>query len=154
AALAAFLLRERIDFLAAEFVNVRVQHAHERQIAIAFGEVQPVTDDEEIGDFKPDVVRLHVFKAAPGFVEQNAGADAARFENAQLAEHPVKGPARIENVVHQQHVAAADVEPQFLGDHQFAGFGAGAIAGNPNEIKPKWQRKIANQIRQKHDGPV
>ncbi len=60
------------DLFADFLVNVRVQHADERQIAVTLGKIKPVTDDKKIGNFKADVIRLHLFHAARRFVEQHA----------------------------------------------------------------------------------
>ena len=108
------------DLLAGLLVNVRMQHPDERQIAIALREVQSVAHDEEVGDFEPHIVRFHRFHAARRFVQQHARLDPARLEGAELAQHAVERLARVENVIHQQHIAPSHVEPQFLGKDEVA----------------------------------
>ena len=48
----------------------------------------------------------------------------------------------------------AHVQPQFLCEHQFAGFHAGAIAGDADEIQAQRQDKAPDQVRQEHDRAV
>ena len=43
--------------------------------------------------------------------------------------------AGIENIVHQQHIPTVNVDAQFLGENQIAGFRARAVARYANEIQ-------------------
>src|SRR5262245_35954605 len=79
-------------------VNVRMQHSDEGQITVTFGKIEAVADDEKVGYFKSDIIRLDVLNAAGGFVEQHAGLDPARFERAQFFEHAGQGFAGIEDI--------------------------------------------------------
>ena len=133
---------------------MRVQHADERQVAVTLGKVQPVADDEQIRNLEADVIRIHFFHAARGLVQQHADFDPARLERADFWQHAAHGLAGVEDVVHQQHVAPADVEPQLLGEDQFAGFRAGAVAGNAYEIQAQRQVQMPDQIREEHHGAV
>ena len=74
--------------------------------------------------------------AARRLVQQHTGLDATRLERAKFGDHPAHGAARVQNVIHQQHVTTAHVEPQFLGENEIARFRARAVAGNPDEIEP------------------
>ena len=47
-----FKAARQADFL----VNVRMQHADERQIAVTLGKIKPVTDHKKIGDLEADVI--------------------------------------------------------------------------------------------------
>ena len=75
------------DVLGNFLVNVRVQHADEREIAVTLGKIKPVSDDKMIGNLKAHVIGLDVFHAAGGLVEQHAGLDAARLERLELGNH-------------------------------------------------------------------
>src|SRR5262245_43183660 len=66
------------------FVNVLAQHSDERQISVAFREIQPITDHEEIRNFETNVIRTHGLCAARFFVQENARFEAIRLESAQL----------------------------------------------------------------------
>ena len=57
------------DLLAGLFVNMRVQHADEGQIAVTLREIQAVADDKLVRYREPDVIGLDLFKAPRGFVE-------------------------------------------------------------------------------------
>src|ERR1019366_6502250 len=138
------------DFL----VNVRVQHAHEREIAVTLGKIKSVADDKKIGDFKAHEIRLHVVRAARGLVQQHAGLDAARLEQLQLGQDTAHGFAGVENVIHQQDVAATHIQPQFLGEYQVARFGAEAVTGHADEIEAQWQVQMPDQIREEQHGAV
>jgi len=65
-------------------VNVRVQNAYERKIAIALRKIKPVADDKKIGNLKADVIGADFFDAAAWFVEQHADFYTARFERANF----------------------------------------------------------------------
>ena len=62
--------------------------------------------------------------AAGGLVQQHTGPDAAGFERPQFGNDTAQGFASVQDVVHQQHVAPAHVQAEFLGEYQFAGFRA------------------------------
>ena len=142
------------DLLGGLLVNVRMQHPHERQIAKTLREVQSVADHEEVGDFKPHIVRFHRLDAPRRLVQQHARLDPARFESLELAQHTVERFSRVENVIHQQHIAPAHVEPQFFGKDEVPGFGARAVAGDADEVQPQGEREVPNQIGQEHHRPV
>ena len=96
------------------------QDTDEGKVAKAFVGIHAVADDEIIGDFQARVIGLYRFNAAGGFVQQHTDADAPRLERAQLGQHLGQGAAGVEDVVHQEHVTAADIEAQFLGKDEFA----------------------------------
>src|SRR6185295_10940051 len=98
-----------------------------RQVAIAFRKVQAITDHKIIGYVEADVVRLDIFDTPRRFVQQDTGLNTARLEHAQLAEDAIQGFAGVQNVVHQQDIAAADIQAQFFRKDKFAGFSACAV---------------------------
>src|SRR5665213_2486992 len=71
------LLDDALDGL---LVNVRMQHADERQVAVTLREVKAVADDKKIRNLKTDKIRLHLMRPARGLVEQHASFNAARLE--------------------------------------------------------------------------
>src|SRR5271166_1208118 len=52
----------------------RRHQADIRQIAIALGEVHPVTDDKQVGDGESDVIGFDLLHAPRGLVEQRGNA--------------------------------------------------------------------------------
>ena len=121
---------------------------------IPLGEIQSIADHKIIWNFKADIIRFDIFHAARRFVQENAGFDPARLERLQFAEHASHRFAGIQNIVHQQHVASAHVEPQFFGEKQIAGFHAETIAGNADKIQAQRQIEAPDQIREEHDRAV
>jgi hypothetical protein len=73
---------------------------------------------------------------------------------AQFGADAEEGFARVQNVIHQQHVASADIQAQFLGEDQVGRFRPAAVAGDADEIQAQGQRKPAEQIGQKDDRAV
>src|SRR5690242_16745419 len=97
-----------------------MQHADKRQVAVAFSKIKPVTDNEQVGNLKPNVVGGDVTAPARRLVQQHTGFDATRFEVAQLGQDTAHGLAGVENVVHQQNVTTANIQAQFLGKNEIA----------------------------------
>ena len=131
-----------------------MQHPDERQVPIPLREIQSIADDKKVRDFKTDVICLDVLRPAARLVEHHADFYPTRFERLDFGQHAAHGFAGVQNVVHQQHVTPAHVQPQFLGENQFARFRAEAIAGNAHEIEPQRQVEMPDQIRQEHDRAV
>ena len=49
----------------------RIKHADTREVAVAFGEIEAVADDELIGNFEADEISFELDLAAPDFIEQD-----------------------------------------------------------------------------------
>ena len=143
-----------VDPLAGLFVDVRMQHADEGQVAVSFREVQAVADHKVVRHGEPDVIGRDFFNAPRGFVEQDADFDAARFEGANFGQHAIQGLAGVQDVVQEQHIAATHVQPQFLGENQVTRFQAVAVTGNAQKIQSQRQVQMPQQIRQKHHRAV
>ena len=135
-------------------IHFRAQDADERQITVALGKIQPVADHKQIGDGESDIVGSNFLYAPDLFFQQNANPDPPRLEAAQLRDDAFERPPGVEDVVHQQHIPSLHLQPQFLGENQFARFGVLAIAGDADEIQPQRQRQAPKQVRQKHHRAV
>ncbi len=105
-------------------------------VAVVFGEVHAVADDEMVGDFEGDVVGLDGDEAALGFVE--AGGDfeggglVLEHEAAQIGE----GKAGVEDVFDEDDVLALDGVVDVLDELDGAGGDAGAaIGGDGDEVE-------------------
>src|SRR6185436_5478142 len=131
-----------------------MQHADKWQVPKTLGKIEAVTDDKIVRDFEADEISLNGFEPARGFIEEDAGLDPAGFQGAELTRDQVESFACVEDVVDEQNVAPAHIEAQFLGENEFAGFSASAIAGDAHEIQAKRQGKAANEIGQKHNRAV
>src|SRR5882724_2280882 len=127
-----------------------MQHADERQVAVTLGKIKPIADDKEIRNLKADVIGANFFDSTRRLVQQNANFCPARIECANFWQHAAQGFSRVQNIIHEQHVAAANIEAQFLRENQIAGFRAEAVAGNANEIKAQRQVQVSDQIGEKH----
>src|SRR3954471_13194598 len=113
-----------------------MQHADKWQVAVTLGEIEAVADDKVVRNFEADEISLDGFEPPRRLVEQDARLDSARLEGAELARDEVESFSGIEDIIDEQDGAAADVEAQFLGEHQVAGLGTGTVAGDTHEIEP------------------
>src|ERR1039458_902405 len=85
-----------------------LQDRDERQVAMALGIVEPVADDEAIGDLEADVAGRKVHLAPLGLGQQRAHLERARIARAEVAHQVLQGQARIDDVLDDQHVAVFD----------------------------------------------
>ena len=116
--------------------------------------VEAESDDEFVGDLEADVVRGDVVLAPGFFGEQNTGANFPGLHGLKFADHRAEGFAGVEDVIDEQYIAVADVEPEFFGEHQLGGLGAVAVTGDADEVEPHWQIDFTDEIGQEHEGAV
>src|SRR5437867_4485318 len=121
------------------FIQIGMEDPDKWQVAIALGKIEPVTDNEQIRNVKANVIGVNVLNTPFGLLEQHAGFQTARLQLLDLRDHSLQSPAGIEDVVHEQDVASTHVQAQLLGENQLAGFAAGAITRNPDEIQTQRQ---------------
>src|SRR5579862_4409061 len=93
-----------------------LDHADERQIPVALGEVEPVADDEAVLDREPEVVDLHRHARPGGLVEERADPDAPRLPRAKQVHQVRDGQARVDDVLDQQDVLVIDGAREVLRD--------------------------------------
>ena len=108
--------------------DLRVQEADEGEVAVFLAVIQTVAYDKFVGNGEADVVGGDVFEAAGRLVEEDADFEAAGLEGEQFGLDAGKGPTGVKNIVNEQHVPPAHVEPQFRGEDQPARLGAAAVA--------------------------
>src|SRR5580658_2052195 len=115
---------------------VGAHEAYVREVAVAFGVVHAVADDEEVGNGETYVVGFDFFETAGGFVEQ--GGDAEGFgvmleeDFAQIGE----GEAGIENVFDDEDIFSFNGFVEILDELDGAGGAlAFAVAGDGDEVK-------------------
>ena len=137
------------------FLNISgTENPHKGEVAVALRVIQSVADYKMIRNFESDVMRADRLDAARWLVQQHANFHAARPQLAQFDHDLRQRFAGVQYIVHQQNIAAADIQAQFLGEDQFSGFGAAPVAGNADEIQAQGQGKAPEQIRQKNNGAV
>ena len=131
-----------------------MQHSNKGQIAVAFGKIQSIAYHEKVRNGKTDIICSHFLDPPRGLFQQHTGFDLARFQLPQLSQHPTQCSSCIQDVIHQQHIAATHVKSQLLGKHQLARLGPQAITGNAHKIQPQRQRQTTNHMRQKENRSV
>src|ERR671919_3188271 len=113
---------------AAALVYLAAQGADERQVAVAFGVVEPVPDHEHARDVEAGVLHLDVGLELLGLVQQGAHLEGGRAPAAEVLEQVVQGQAGVDDVLDEQHVAALDLAVEVLeegGPRLRAGWPAG-----------------------------
>src|SRR3954464_3635078 len=99
-----------------------MEDADERKIPIPLGEIQSVTDHEQIRNGEPDVISADFLQTPRRFLEKHTGFYPTRLQLPDLSQHSLQCLARVQDIIYEQHVAAAHVDPQFLSEHQFPRF--------------------------------
>ena len=89
-------------------VDLGAQDAHEAQVAVALAVVEPVADDELVGDLEAHVVHRDVHEAPRGLVEQGADPERGRALAAQVADEVVERQPGVDDVLDEQDVLVGD----------------------------------------------
>jgi hypothetical protein len=131
-----------------------MEHANEGEVPVAFGVVEAVAHDEQVGDMEADVVGADRFAAAGGLLEEDADAKASRVGRTKARHDRSQRLTRVKNVVDDEDIPSAKVESQFLGEYQFAGFGMGAVTGDAEKIEFDRQSQMPEQIGEEKHGSV
>src|SRR5687768_16411386 len=63
-----------------------VQRCHERQVAVSFCVIQPVSDDESVRDLEADVLGVDLRLAAFGLGQERAHLQCLRLARRQVAQ--------------------------------------------------------------------
>ena len=92
-------------------VDLGAQDAHEAQVAVALAVVEPVADDELVGDLEAHVVHRDVDQPPRGLVEQRADPERGRALAAQVADEVVERQAGVDDVLDEQDVLVGDARP-------------------------------------------
>ncbi len=119
-----------------------MEHPNKRQVPVTLGIIEPVTDDEQVGNWESHIIRADGLASTRGFFQENTNTEASRASSAQAGRDAAEGLAGIEDIVDHEDIPVAEVEAEFLGKHQFAGFAAGAIAGDAEEIQFNRERDV------------
>ena len=84
-------------------MEVGLEDADAREVAVAFGEIEAVADDELIGNFEADEISFELDLAAPDFIEQDAGAQARGMQFVHKAGNERHGFSGVGEASHGQH---------------------------------------------------
>ncbi len=132
-----------------------LEDADAGEVAVAFGEIEAVADDEFVGDFEADEVGGEVDFAAAFFIEEDAGADAGGFQFLDDVHDDGEGFAGVEDVVDEEDVAVGEIEREAVEELRFAvGFGVVAVAGDADAIEADGVGNLAEEVGGEEDGAV
>src|SRR5579872_7042442 len=128
------------------------KHAYVLEVAIALRVVQPVSDDEFVGNLEPDVIRLYVFLDAPlRLVEKRGDLQRIRFALLQNTQQISEREPGVQNIFHHDDVEPFDAGVQILVEPHLAGrLAAVPVAGDGHEIHGNFHANLAHQIGKKN----
>src|SRR5918993_196148 len=135
-----------------------VDDAHEGELAERVRHVHPVPDDEHVRAGEADEIRVDRDRALAGLLQHHRREDALRAAGHQqvLGEH--HGAAGFEDVVDEQHVAAAHVALDVAQDRDLAGrHRALAIARQVDELHLGGEAgpvQGADEVRGEHEAAL
>ncbi len=119
----------------------------EGEVAVAFGPVQPVADDEAIFDGEAEVVDGYLDLGARWFVEESADLDARRAPGTEQLEEVGDGEARVDDVLDDEDVFAFDGAAEVLGDlDDAARAGAFTVATDAEELDAERGADSAGEV--------
>src|SRR5439155_16658874 len=90
-------------------VHRRLEDADARQLAVALGVVQAVADDKFRRYVEPDIADRHVDLDGVRLAEEGDDLDRGGLPALQVAQQPLQGEPGVDDVLHDDHVAAGDV---------------------------------------------
>lgn len=130
------------------------EDSNEREVAVLFGVIKSVTDDEGIGDSEAGVVGLDAVFAVYAFLEEDAGAEGFGFEATKLVEDGVEGLAGIQDIVDEEDVAVMDIGGEVFGEVEWSGLGLVAVAGGAYEVEGEGEVEVADEVGSEDDGAI
>ena len=114
-------------------IDLRLEHADVREIAVFFCVIEPIADDERVRHLKAGIGGVDRRLAAGGLIEQGGNGDGGRPADAEIVLEIVQRDAAVENVLNEDDVTALDVLIQVLVDLHGAG-GRGLVAVGPQAL--------------------
>ena len=114
-------------------VNLGLEHADVRHIAVLLRVVEAVADDEFVGHFEACEVRNDGLGAAGGLVEQRHDRHAGSALGHKVILEEVERVARVENVLDDDDIAARDVLLEIARDLHDAGRGRRVLIGRDGD---------------------
>ena len=109
--------------------------------------VQPIADNEAVGNFETHVGQRHVHFACLALVQQRADTQARRSPGLQCPQQVAQRGPGVNNVLDDQHVPAFDTHVQVLDNpHDAAGLRAWAVTRHGHEIHLQRQGQFAGKV--------
>lgn len=134
---------------------MRFKDADGGEVAVTFGEIETVTDDETVGDLKPHEVGFELNFTPAFFVEEDAGAHAGGILFFDQIDDDRESFPGVEDVVDEEDVAASDIEREAVKEVRFAARpGVVAVAGDADAVEPDGIGDLTKQIGGEEDGAV
>src|SRR5687768_16548483 len=96
--------------LALHWVAIENEAVDAAQVAVAFGVIHAVADDEIVGDVEPDVPGREVERSGRRLAQQRAQRNAGRAALPQGIEDRAAGSPGVEDVFDHQDIAALEAK--------------------------------------------
>src|SRR5215216_6350565 len=126
---------------------------HRGQVAVPLADVEAVTDHEVGWDPKPDVAQVEVVALEPFLHEQSAHLERRRSARGQVLPQVREREAGVDDVLDDQHVAAAEVDLEVLLDADDAARARGRPVGRDgHEVELDGQVDAAGQVAHEYEG--
>lgn len=122
---------------------------------MSLGQIETVADDEPVFDLEAEVVHGHRLRAGDSLTQKRADLQRPRVPLAQELEDLAKSSSRIDDVFHDDHVAARDVLRQVADEPNLSrGTGARPVGRDPEKIQRDRRPDSPRQVAQKEDRPL
>ena len=93
---------------------MRGQRPYAPKIPVPLGVVEPIADDELIGDIESDVPGFDVHLDGVWFAQQRENLERCRLARPKVLQQPRQGETGIENVFNDQDVSTLNVPVKIL----------------------------------------
>ena len=103
------LLLQLIGGSSSARVYLRLQNTYEWKVSVALGKIEPVADDEGIGDLETKVVGLRFYAAAARLIEERHDFDAGRLARADSIQQVMQSQSSVDNIFDDKYVPTFDV---------------------------------------------
>ena len=117
-------------------------------------EIEPVADDEDIGDLEADEVGLDRHLPAPLFAEEDERPHAGRSPLLHRRDDRLHRSAGVEDVVDDKNVLTGQIGEEIEMKAERAWLGrCAAVAAGPSHAHPNRSIEAADEIGDDHDAP-
>src|SRR5690625_4453491 len=118
-----------------------------REVTTELPVIESVAEDELVGNGKADVVEIEVDFGGVGFMEERDAGERCRVLVPHSLEHVFHRQARVDDVFHDDHMAAFDAGVDFLElSHLAAGDFGGAVGGELEEVDLAIDIDVAHEV--------
>src|SRR6478672_9309070 len=136
-------------------VDVRCEGADAPQVAVLLVVVEAVADDELVGDVEADVLHRDVDLDDVGLAQQRADLDRGGAARLEVGLDPRERQAGVDDVLDDEHVAAADVGVEVLEDADDAGgLRAGAVGRDRHPVHRRGAGEGTHEVGHDDDGTL